>query len=194
MKGRFAGFWLASLIFMGTACNRSADRPGPAADAGSSSRDSSPAAGVSATGERPAAEHAGEGHDADGHGADAAGQALLPIMQRLGSHMATLTHALMTDDYQAVERSAAGIAEHVPISAAELERIRRALGPDMPVFEAVDESVHVASVRLRDVARERRLGLVVERLGEVQRGCVSCHAQFRERLRTDSAGRQARAP
>jgi cytochrome c556 len=105
-------------------------------------------------------------------------------MQRLGSEMTALTHALMTDDHEGVTRSAAAIAEHAPISAEELERIHAALGPDMAAFEAVDESVHVASVRLHDAARARRLGEVVEQLGDVQRGCVSCHAQFRERLRT----------
>ena len=131
-----------------------------------------------------------QGHADTGHGAAGAeGQALLPIMQRVGNDMMTLTHALMTDDYETVERSATAIADHVPISTAELDRVRGVLASDMGTFEAMDESVHLASVRLRDAARERRLDLVVERLGDVQRGCVACHAQFRQRLRTDSARR-----
>ena len=121
-----------------------------------------------------------------GHGAPTEdGQALLPIMQKLGSEMTTLTYALMTDDYETVTRSAAAIAEHAPISAEELERIHTELGGDMAAFEAVDESVHVASVRLHEAAQARQRGLIVERLGNVQRGCVSCHTQFRELLRTE---------
>jgi cytochrome c556 len=102
--------------------------------------------------------------------------------------MTTLTYALMKSDYQNVERSAAAIAEHVPISAEELERIRTVLGPEMAKFEAVDESVHVASVHLHDAARSRQPGQVVVRLGEVQRGCVSCHTQFRQRLVANRTG------
>ena len=81
------------------------------------------------------------------------------------------------------------IADHAPISAADLERIHAELGADRGRFEAVDESVHVASVRLHEAARARQLDLVVERLGEVQRGCVSCHVQFRARLQTNRGGR-----
>jgi cytochrome c556 len=55
----------------------------------------------------------------------------------------------------------------------------------MTIFEAVDDSVHVASIQLRDAAAAGNTGQVLSSLGSVQRGCVSCHAQFRERLRTN---------
>jgi cytochrome c556 len=93
----------------------------------------------------------------------------------------------MTDDRATVEKQAAAIAAHAPISDAELQRIQRVLGPDMAKFEAVDESVHVASVRLHDAAQTSWGDEVVDRLSEVQRGCVSCHTRFRERLRTNAA-------
>ena len=167
----------AAFLLIVAACGPSSDRAGDAHDAG---RDSATRAAGSDTGA-----HAAEGHAATGHAAGEGGLALLPIMQTLGSEMNALTYALMTDDHEAVARSAAAIAEHAPISAGELERIRAELGAEMAAFEAVDESVHVASVRLHEAARAHRLPLVVERLGEVQRGCVSCHTQFRERLRTN---------
>ena len=129
-------------------------------------------------------EHAGDDH-ASHEAHEGEGQALLPIMQRLGSEMVTLTHALMTDDDSTVAASAEAIAAHAPISSEELARIRDELGAELAAFEAVDESVHVASVRLRDAARSGDRQEVVRQLGEVQRGCVSCHAQFRERLRTN---------
>ena len=186
-----ASVLLASLLLTIVAC-------GPAEDRSAGARDSAAVTDAdSAThvtgGTKD--EHAGGGeaagdHEAGGHAvADGEGQTLLPIMQRLGSEMTALTYALMTDDYATVERSAAAIAEHAPISAEELERIHAVLGSDMARFEAVDESVHVASVRLHEAARARQLDAVVQRLGEVQRGCVSCHVQFRERLRTNGDGR-----
>jgi cytochrome c556 len=162
---------LASLLLAVTACGQSADRTAVARE--------------SAVGAPDTLAHladSGAGHAAAGEG----GQALLPIMQRLGSEMTALTYGLMTDDHEAVMRSAAAIAEHAPISAADLERIHTVLGPDMARFEAVDDSVHVASTRLHDAAQAREPDVVVQRLGEVQRGCVSCHVQFRERLRTNA--------
>lgn len=182
---------LACLLLVVTACEQPADRAGSGGDSRSSAAPDSlaTAAGVEAD-EHASDEHAAGGHSATGHAAPGAGgQALLPIMQRLGSDMNALTYALMTEDHETVMRSAAAMAEHAPISAAEVERIHTTLGPDMAAFEAVDESVHVAAVRLHEAARARRPDLVVQRLGEVQSGCVSCHAMFRDRLRTDGGGR-----
>ncbi|HEX6052791.1 MAG TPA: hypothetical protein VFZ21_26175, partial [Gemmatimonadaceae bacterium] len=181
-----SSLFLAALMLVAGACEQGAnqahdeDSAGVAATADSTTR----VAGAAAD------EHKAPGHGAEGHTvASEGGQALLPIMQRLGSEMTALTYALMTDDYEGVTRSAAAIAAHAPISADELERIKTELGPGMATFEAVDESVHVASTRLHDAAQARSLGVVVERLAEVQRGCVSCHVQFREKLRTNRSGR-----
>lgn len=184
-----ANLLLAFILLAATACERVADQTGDGRTAADSITADSGSA--MAAGEQHAADDTAAGaHGASGHtGATEGGQALLPIMQRLGSEMTALTYALMTDDYATVTRSAAAIAEHAPISAEELERIHAELGPDMTVFEAVDESVHVASVRLHEAAEARQLDQVVERLGEVQRGCVSCHAQFRARLQTSAGGR-----
>ena len=154
---------LAAFLLLGVA----------ACDGSSTHDDADTAAGAAAS-----ADHS----DTAPHHADS-GEALLPIMQRLGSSMTALTYALMTDDFETVESSAAAIAAHAPISAEELERIRTTLGADMAQFEAFDGAVHEASVRLHAAARERRGEAIVGELAEVQRGCVACHAQFRERLR-----------
>lgn len=122
-----------------------------------------------------------------GHGEAGTGEELLPIMQRLGTEMASLTHGLMTDDAELVARSAAAVAEHAPIAPEELERIQRVLGDDMAAFEQLDASVHAASVRLNEAAAAHRTDEVLSLLNEVQRGCVACHARFRERLRTNPA-------
>ena len=180
---------LGSLLLVGTACQQSADRTADGHQAATAAADShampaTPAGDEHAASEHAASEHAASAHAAEGEG----GMALLPIMQGLGTSMTALTYALMTDDHATVAKSASAIATHAPISAEELQRIARVLGSDMRAFEAVDESVHVASVRLHEAAQARQPDQVVTRLGEVQRGCVSCHAQFRERLRADRMG------
>ena len=160
------------------ACDGSGDQAGQESAPSSASQDSPGVAGQ-APDQHAAAD------SLHGHASTDGGQALLPIMQKLGSEMTVLTLALMSDDYETVTRSAAAIAEHAPISAEELQRIHGILQADMAAFEAVDESVHVAAVRLHDASKARQPDSIVERLGEVQRGCVSCHTQFRERLRTN---------
>ena len=132
--------------------------------------------------------HEGESA-AHGHSSSDSGMTLLAIMQRLGGNMASLTHGIMTQDTLAVRQQATAIAEHAPIATADLARIKETLGGDMPAFEAVDESVHVAAGALSDAARAGEFQTVLSRLNEVQRGCVSCHTQFRDRLRTNPAPR-----
>jgi hypothetical protein len=129
---------------------------------------------------RPApAEHAAvEGH------AVAGGLPLLPIMQQLGANMAGLSSALWLEDYAGMAERAGAIAEHTGISPEELHRIQTELGPQMEEFEAADEAVHEASVRMRDAAEARQLDPFLDAYVEVQRGCVSCHTRFRDRLRT----------
>jgi cytochrome c556 len=139
--------------------------------------------------DRPAGSHAVSAPATDtaaahAHAAAGDGEPLLAIMQRLGTRMSTVTYGLMTDDTAMVAASAAAIAEHAPIAPDDLERIRGVLGTRMAEFERLDAAVHEASVRLHDAAAAGRTDEVLTRLSEVQRGCVDCHAQFRERLRT----------
>ncbi|HLT47001.1 MAG TPA: cytochrome c [Rubricoccaceae bacterium] len=143
----------------------------------------------------PAGEHDGEvhhdegaphdaGHDAHG-GADGEALPLRPIMQQLGAAMTGFTQALWLEDYARMATFSDAIVNHPPISAEELQRIRSALGPEMDRFVAADEAVHEAALRLHEAVEARDLDAVLGRLGEVQVGCMACHAPFRERLRTD---------
>ena len=132
-----------------------------------------------------AAEHGDSSQAVPGDSAHTA-LALRPIMQQLGTEMGRLTAALWLEDYAAMTASAGAIADHAHISDEELARIQRTLGADMAAFETIDHEVHEAALKLHDAARARDLDSIVQRLGDVQRGCVSCHSRFRERLRTDS--------
>jgi cytochrome c556 len=158
-------------------------------------RDEPSAEGVPpAGGEQAADAHApapGD-HAEETHGHTAAvpgeGQTLLVIMQKLGVDMAALTHGIMAEDTALVARSADEVAAHPAIAPGEVERIHTELGASMSEFERLDAAVHEESVALRDAARAGDMDEVLNRLHEVQRGCVRCHTQFRQRLRTSPGG------
>lgn len=119
------------------------------------------------------------------HGA-AGGESLplLPIMLQMAADMSGLMQALWIQDYEQMSAHAAAVAGHAGISAEELARIETELGPEMAAFVAADEAVHQASVRLHEAAEAREMDVFLEQLAKVQRGCVECHRQFRERLST----------
>lgn len=125
---------------------------------------------------------AAAGHDA--HESDLEPQPLLPIMMGMSADMTALTQALWLEDYTMLSERARHLAGHVAISDDELARIRSVLGPDMAAFEAADEAVHEAAVRMSRAADARDTDQLLSELATVQRGCVACHAQFRSRLST----------
>ena len=121
---------------------------------------------------------------ADAHAGDHEALALRPIMQRLSSDMAGLAQAIWFEDYGAMTTTSAAIADHAHISEEELQRIEAELGPELSRFEEMDEAVHESAVRLHAAAAAGELDDVLDLFSEVQRGCVACHTEFRERLRT----------
>lgn len=127
---------------------------------------------------RPPSSHAG--HD----GAGREPQALLPIMLGMSADIAGLLQALWFDEYDGLSERARHLADHAPISAGEIARIESVLGAEMEAFEAADEVVHEAAVRMSEAADARDIDGLLEELATVQRGCVACHNTFRDRLRT----------
>lgn len=162
------------LLFASTGCDNAAETKGvpiAATDA--------PRRGA------PAAEQGHANHDAEHTHPDHEAMPLLPIMLRMAAELDGLMHALWLEDYEAMTRRATGVSAHAAISIDELERIESILGAEMATFEAADEEVHQASVRLREAAEDGNLDAVLEHLAAVQNGCVGCHSRFRERLRTN---------
>lgn len=137
-----------------------------------------------------AQESATAGHEAPQHGdhshADVQPLPLLPIMMQMQGHLAGLMQALWLESYADMATHARGVAAHAPISAEELARIEAELGPEMAAFEAADEAVHEASLRMLEAAEAEDMEAFLEQLATVQRGCVGCHSEFRERLRTNA--------
>lgn len=189
VSSRFAAISLFAAFTMLSACGGDADDGSSTTDAATPG--GTPAAGGDSMAADEDAAGVADGAESDHGSAHAAapgeGEPLLAIMQKLGTDMMTLTHALMIEDAEQVANAAHAIAEHAPIAAEDVERIHRELGNEMPEFERLDEEVHQASVRLHEAAAAGRTDDVLARLNEVQRGCISCHTRFRERLRTNTA-------
>jgi hypothetical protein len=130
----------------------------------------------------PVDEHATD-HGAGGHET----LTLRAIMQQLSADLAGFSHALWLEDGAAMTARAGAIADHAHMTPDEVQRIRAELGPELDDFEAADDAVHQSAIRLRAAAGAGHMEEVLQALHQVQRGCVSCHTRFRERLRTDGA-------
>lgn len=145
----------------------------------------SPAAGTTGADDHAATDSmAAAGEDHSAHEGAGEPMALLPIMRQLAIDMAAMQNALWLEDFDEVEERAGAIAEHPHMTEEEIARIQTELGAEMQAFEEADERVHHASVEMHEAAAARDTSAVLERLAEVQAGCVDCHARFRERLRT----------
>ena len=119
-----------------------------------------------------------------GHGAGLQSQTLLPIMLGMSADIAGVMQGLWLGDYNRLSERARSLADHAPISAAEIARIESVLGAEMAAFEAADGVVHEAAVRMSEAADARDIDGLLTELATVQRGCVACHNTFRDRLRT----------
>ncbi|PKN56615.1 MAG: hypothetical protein CVU56_15415 [Deltaproteobacteria bacterium HGW-Deltaproteobacteria-14] len=121
--------------------------------------------------------------DAAASGANAAPGGLKPLMVGLADRLHALHDGLWREDLGAVGAAATAVAQHPKVSPEERGRIQRTLGEDFPRFAAADGQVHDAAVAIADAAAAKDLDGVVGRLGALEAGCVSCHTQFRARLR-----------
>ena len=108
---------------------------------------------------------------------------LKTIMVGLGQQLHALHDGLWSEDLDAVGAAATAVAQHAKVSAEERGRVQRTLGDDFPRFAAVDRQVHDAAVAVADAAAANDMDATVGRLGAQEAGCVSCHTQFRARLR-----------
>lgn len=123
-------------------------------------------------------------HVAAGDSSSGPPQTLRPIMQHLAVEMSGLGGALWMEKYDEMAVHSAAIAGHAEISAAELQRIERVLGRETPAFDSADMQVHLAAERMHAAAQAKNLDAFLTAYSDVQRGCTSCHTQFRARLRT----------
>ena len=108
---------------------------------------------------------------------------LFTIMAGLQEDMAGLERGLWREDYDSIAARATAIAEHPTVPGPEAQAIATVLGPDMAAFKQADTDVHDRAVRIRELAEARELDGILAAKAELERGCIGCHTEFRERLR-----------
>jgi cbb3-type cytochrome oxidase cytochrome c subunit len=59
------------------------------------------------------------------------------------------------------------------------------LGEEMQTFGRMDRNVHDLAVQIGALADQESLLALVDRVSALDRGCVACHSQFRDRLRAE---------
>lgn len=109
---------------------------------------------------------------------------LFTIMAGLQDDMAGLERSLWREDFDSLAARATAIADHPTVPAEEARAIAGVLGPDMADFKRRDTEVHDLAVEIGDLAEARRLDEILAAKAELVQGCVGCHTQFRERIRT----------
>lgn len=126
----------------------------------------------------------GPGADAPtGEGLTLVLPALFSIMAGLEGGMARLDRGLWAERFDTIAAGARTVADHPPIPAAEAERIRSVLGDEMTPFQELDRLVHDLAVRIAEAAEQEALGEVMDAQADLRTGCVTCHSEFRRRLR-----------
>jgi len=108
---------------------------------------------------------------------------LLEVMRQLGTRMGQINDGIWKEDYAAIADAAHYIAEHPKPPMKQRKKILGALGTDAIDFRAADKRVHDDALEVVEAARSEQMPAVVERYQRLVDGCVSCHGQFRERLR-----------
>lgn len=168
-----------SLLFISLGCgDGTSGEPGADAPSGEPPGGSDTSAAVS--------DPASETNTIDGAGAPAT-RLVLPglfsIMAGLEGAMAELDRGLWAERFDTIQAGARAVADHPAIPADEAERIRSVLGDDMARFQELDRTVHDLAVRIAEGAEREAFGAVMDAQADLRRGCVTCHSEFRERLR-----------
>lgn len=117
---------------------------------------------------------------------------LFSIMAGLESDMAKLSRGLWAESFDTVAAGAGAVADHPKIPPAEGRKIAEILGEDMSRFQELDGEVHDLAQRIRTLAHRGDLQGILSAEARLRDGCVTCHSEFRTRLRsgvtTDDGG------
>lgn len=109
---------------------------------------------------------------------------LLPMMQELMVQMNRINTGMYMRDFRLIDTTAHNIAHHPKIAKLQLEKIKKALGPEIKKFQYYDlQIVHHHADSLSMAAQRENMEEVLEHYQIVQQGCVNCHTDFRDKLR-----------
>ena len=107
---------------------------------------------------------------------------LRQIMQTLLGHMGLIVTGISTEDFDTIEKSAAGIAGHRTPPIDERMAIMEFLKDDSAGFKAADGVVHDSAARVAEAARNKDMYSVVEGYRDILAGCLDCHTKYRDRV------------
>lgn len=107
---------------------------------------------------------------------------LVTIMRGLAKDMEHIQQGLWYENFDQIRVAARSIAKHPPVTPAERAAIQSVLGDDFGAFVASDRKTHDLALELAEIAKQRNIDQAVRKNAELQRSCVSCHTDYRERL------------
>lgn len=106
--------------------------------------------------------------------------ALTAIMQDLGRDMQGAADGIVREDWPAVAKLAARIADHPQPPLAEKLRILAFAGKDASHFRDYDRQAHDAAQWLVQAAQRQDGAAAIAAFANVQGACLGCHQRFRK--------------
>jgi hypothetical protein len=114
-------------------------------------------------------------------------QPIKTVMQRLMMDMHTVTLGIYLENYETIYSGAHAVASHPKIIMEQRKEIAGILGNQMKSFAAFDMVVHHHSDSLAMAAKNRDMQNILRHYQIVQKGCISCHATFRDKIKEASS-------
>lgn len=106
--------------------------------------------------------------------------ALQSIMEQMGVDLLSLTERMLHQDWPAVAKLAAALANHEEPPLQEKQRILAWLGKEASTFREFDIQVKAEAKQLEAGAHEQDTQAMLASLSQLQQSCVGCHASFRQ--------------
>ncbi len=108
---------------------------------------------------------------------------LLSIMTKLERDVNKISAGIWRHDFQMIKEGAKNIAHHPKIPPRQVKLIKAILGPDrFKNFVKTDQRVHQKAVEIAKMAEKKKLDVTTELFLEMERGCISCHVDHRNKV------------
>jgi hypothetical protein len=110
---------------------------------------------------------------------------LSALMVDLSQDMNRIHEGIWREDFRMIRTGARRIAAHPKIMPEQMAVIKQALGEAFGTFVGYDRLVHDTADSIATLAgsADPRLQRILTLEGQLQQGCVSCHAAYRARVR-----------
>lgn len=150
---------LAALVAVGGAAVWLTPEPGPAESARSTSIEAS--------------------SDAD----SSESRSLKLLMVELAQDMTRINDGIWRSDRTMIADGAQAIADHPKILPSQMETLKEKLGERFSGFVQLDQAVHDMAAELVESAPKADMNAILQSSGQLQQGCVACHAGYRDEAR-----------